>query len=765
MPKATKRKKENKADFQKTKLKLGKGKQAANNATDVSFKAKTIALPQQSINADKSGKQVNSRNLTISELALQLRHYSASVRRDAVGGIREILTLHPSLLLSAAAPLLSELSRCIGDDDAAVRKQLHSLLAWMLPQIPPQLLGPYYNNLLLFTTSALSHIYPEVRLDAIKVLNVCLETLPQVATSGWENAVFEMADAVASASSTITTPNIAGSSSASHQPHGERIMNCFLNLLGVTQRSSAMASITATNLAPGAKLLILKSIRTFLAHALPTASGDEGQDSSSQSCPSWFFRSAFPSSAEFEYFRKLLGRYTGSSQARTVTVSQSSNDMAADVPNSLGMEAPYPYWIISDWATSSLMDTESTSGKSLNQVDLYNCLQMATASSAPLNVTAAGSSTENQSKSAALLLFALFEPALLASFLDTAPSAFQPDLDLSHHISGQNVGLSTSLQIIFEIIHLILALWRGSSSSIYPAQASLANVLSRMSIYFPFSRRTGSSALSAKAKSCVVQMDLAYAELAALLALHNTKSQKLKSKFNIEVEIATVSDFIAELLSVPVIESGTVSLGSASTSAGSVLDPDTFRALLPTLWFLFGTDHETLLDSLLLTYHAHATQHRIKPFLFEFLARASLLSKVRAKTPFSPAESERIQESLLSTLPRSLWEAASSRSTHAFAGVQLEFLHFLLLLPSPPNKLAYEQLGPFYWIRHPTKKISGPGPFSKLPPALCKLAVDNTTLLRNRDSKLDKTMTSARDFVQTTFRCHSQGENLAHQAH
>ncbi|KAJ1024872.1 hypothetical protein NDA16_002908 [Ustilago loliicola] len=739
MPKATKRKKEKKADFQKTKLKLGKGKQAANNATDVSFKAKTIALPQQSINADKSGKLVNSRNLTVADLALQLRHYSANVRRDAVDGIREILTLHPSLLLSAAASLIPELSRCIGDDDAAVRKQLHSLLAWMLPQIPAQLLGPYHNTLLLFTTSALSHIYPEVRLDAVKVLDVCLEILPHAATSGWENAVFKMANTNSSAENTTSATNSAGPSTASHQPHGERIMNCFLNLLGITQRSSAAASITATDLAPGAKLLILRSLRTFLSHALPSALSEDSADTGDQGCPTWFFRSAFASSAEFEYFQRLLGRYTRSQQTRCITIFHSRQSTARPAS-----EGTYSDWTSTESTATSLMDLDTTPGKSLNAADLFSSLQTAVVSSA---IDARpGKSTQ----SAALSLYALLDPVLLATFLDTAPSAFQPDLDLSQQMRGQNVGLPTPSQLVFEIISLILALWRGSSLPSAQSRSSLANILGHVSVYFPFSHHTGSSGLSAKAKSLVVQMDLAYAELAALLALNHTKPQKVKSKFNVETQIASVSSFIAELLSVPVTESGTVSLGSVGASAANVLDPDTFRALLPTLWFLLGSEHDTLLDSLLATYHAHATQHRVKPVLFEFLARAYLLSKVRAQTPFTAEESERILESLLSALPRSLWEAASSSSGHAFAGLQLEFLHFLLLLPSPPSALAYERLGPFYWIRHPTKKVSGPGPFNKLPSALRKLALDNTSLLQGRDEKLDKTMSSARQHVQTS---------------
>lgn len=652
-------------------------------------------------------------------------------------------------MLSSAAQLIPELSRCIGDDDAAVRKQLHSLFAWMLPQVPSQLLGPFQNTLLLFTTSALSHIYPEVRLDAIRVLDVCLEILPQAAISGWENAVFKMTTASASAYGNGPSSNAAGPSTASHQPHGERIMNCYLNLLGITRRSGAAASTTATDLAPGAKLLILKSLRNFLGHALPSAAGNHSDDSGEIGCPTWFFRPSFDSSAEFEYFQKVLGRHTSTLHSRSVLVlrTKSQNAHAGSAPP--GAERSYSDWMSPDCLAASLMDMDTTPGKSMHSSDLVASLQTAIPSASHADPPESATTSDRHSQSAALALYTLIDPVLLASFLDTAPSAFQPDLDLSHQFRGQNVGMSTPLQLVSEIIVLTLALWRASTSPISQAKTSLANTLGHVSVYFPFSHHTGSSGLSAKAKSSVVQMDLAYAELAALLALNNAKSSRSKTKFNAEAQIASVSAFIAELLSVPVTESGTISLGSVENSTASVLDPTTFRALLPTLWFLLGTDRGTLLDSLLDTYNAHATQHRVKPLLFEFLARAFLLSKLRARTPFSADESHRILESLVSSLPRCLWEAAV-QSGFAFAGLQLEFLRFLLLLPSPTALLPYEKLGPFYWLKMASKAVSTPGAFTKLPPALRKLAIDITFLLQGLDSKLDKAMSKARKTIDVS---------------
>ena len=46
-------------------------------------------------------------------------------------------------------------------------------------------LRPHAPLLLLFTTSAQSHIFPEVRLDAVRCLDILLEVIPDVVTNGW----------------------------------------------------------------------------------------------------------------------------------------------------------------------------------------------------------------------------------------------------------------------------------------------------------------------------------------------------------------------------------------------------------------------------------------------------------------------------------------------------------------------------------------------------------------------------------------------------
>jgi len=47
---------------------------------------------------------------------------------------------------------------------------------------------PHSPLLLLFTTSAQTHIFPEIRVDAIRFLDVFFERIPDAITSGWDGS-------------------------------------------------------------------------------------------------------------------------------------------------------------------------------------------------------------------------------------------------------------------------------------------------------------------------------------------------------------------------------------------------------------------------------------------------------------------------------------------------------------------------------------------------------------------------------------------------
>jgi len=65
MAKGTKRKKAGVGiDFRRVKSKVGKKLPKAQNETDMTFKARSINLPGQSVTEDKTGLAVSQRNLT-----------------------------------------------------------------------------------------------------------------------------------------------------------------------------------------------------------------------------------------------------------------------------------------------------------------------------------------------------------------------------------------------------------------------------------------------------------------------------------------------------------------------------------------------------------------------------------------------------------------------------------------------------------------------------------------------------------------------------
>lgn len=148
------KKKKRQDDFQKVKLKVGKTKPKADNATNTNFRTKGIHLTEQ-LKRDTSGPtthrqlginvsspsvftphllslQMHFGNTTMclfflssilphQDLLSQLHHYNANVKNSALLGLRELLSLNPSLLEQHLSRLLSEVAAVFTDKDGNVR--------------------------------------------------------------------------------------------------------------------------------------------------------------------------------------------------------------------------------------------------------------------------------------------------------------------------------------------------------------------------------------------------------------------------------------------------------------------------------------------------------------------------------------------------------------------------------------------------------------------------------------------------------------------
>lgn len=133
-----------------------------------------------------------------------------------------------------------------------MRRALHEFLAWYLPRLPKQALSPYLGLLQLQISSALSHIFPAIRIDACKLVELLLETHPADVVGNWP---------ASDPSSSTSSPVSAIPTSGSTIFDGLRLSAG----LGEEKGASTQAGFRLT---PATKLVILRTIKTFVVKAL-----------------------------------------------------------------------------------------------------------------------------------------------------------------------------------------------------------------------------------------------------------------------------------------------------------------------------------------------------------------------------------------------------------------------------------------------------------------------------------------------------------------
>uniref|UniRef100_A0A673A172 Testis expressed 10 n=1 Tax=Sphaeramia orbicularis TaxID=375764 RepID=A0A673A172_9TELE len=170
------KKKKRQDDFQKVKLKVGKKKPRADNATNTNFRTKGIQLSEQ-LKRDTSGPTTH-RHLGINDLLSQLHHYNANVKHSALLGLKELLSLNPSLLEQQLSRLLSEVAAVFTDKDANVRVATTRLLRFIAQSVPAERVAPFFPLLSAHLSCAMTHIETGIQEDAMKVLDVLLEHYP-----------------------------------------------------------------------------------------------------------------------------------------------------------------------------------------------------------------------------------------------------------------------------------------------------------------------------------------------------------------------------------------------------------------------------------------------------------------------------------------------------------------------------------------------------------------------------------------------------------
>ncbi|KAF8912738.1 hypothetical protein CPB84DRAFT_1670522 [Gymnopilus junonius] len=669
MPKSSKKRKEKVADFSKAKLKLGKGKAPATNAIDTSFKARSIALPSQSIVVEKDASEpITKRQLTFGDLISHLKHYNAGTRKDAVLGLRELLDSNWEMIDSCLTSLLNALVRLISDEARThVRKQLLSFLAWLLPRIPSDDLAPHSSLLLLFTTSSQTHIFPEIRIDAVRLLDILLDCIPESTVDGWGETTHR---------------------------HGSRVLEGYLGILNAgTRYGESEGPLRATStasvvLTPASKLVVLRSLSTFLQKALfplesVSASGREKRMASTNvTFDPFFMRSVFSSMDAYYSFESL---FSPTGQAKTVLFNWRP-EVAID--DEMG-----------DIFTQSFPLLEQVAG------ELWTLQEL---------VITQGASNSSQSQQGNINFIAhlanTLHSTIIETYLDCAPSVFSPGSSPSE----------TELQLILTVARIAQSLYHIVMHSSENHISHLESIVNYMAPYFPASSR------DSKFESSYEEFNLIFCQLTALLIIAThadspRRYQKRKTRnrsSNNSTHTEQVTRYIARRLR-----------GEAASSSqiGVAINPTAYNALLPTIWALINSrdGNAAEVDGVFHATLDHAvkasSKSACKRLTVEFVARLLMLGlDPHRESLFAIDKDSDIKakfDEWLLHLPQVIWELGST-NVPCTETILRVLLRVLQRRPKSGQSeiLAFLQsrLVPYFHIDHPHRGAV-PGPFKKLP--------------------------------------------------
>ncbi|KIK71082.1 hypothetical protein GYMLUDRAFT_975790 [Collybiopsis luxurians FD-317 M1] len=663
MPKSTKRKKEKAADFTKAKLKLGKGKQAPSNVIDTSFKARSIALPSQSIAIEKQdGAPTTRRKLSLDDLLLNIKHHNPGTRKDTLFGLRELLDAHWELIDFSLPALINATVRIISDEDASVRKALLSLYSWLIPRIPKDDLAPHTPLILLFTTSAQTHIFPEIRVDAIRFLNVFLEHFPEFIVRGWDS-----------------TKN----------SHASRVLEGYLGVLsagtitGDVDGPPVATSTASVMLTPGSKLVVLQSLARFLEAAV------ESRSISSVSDNALFLSPYFTTPAAYTAFNRLLQPSQpkpSASKAWLPEMDSKSDDFP--IASSLASQAGN--------LSLSLQDLTDTlvACKDFHEFDSISSFiqRLATA----------------------------LHPTLVSVFLDCAPAVFSPGNSPAETEMELVLAVASITSTLYgNIIQ--------DSSPAPSALGELKTMLNYMTPYFPFHPGGRKEIKIEQAFQdlnliyCNLTSRLTLASRAEPAPRRNVpRGKKGRRLSNDASQTDRVHEYALQILRGQAADSQLTR--TLTPAAYSSLLPT-----LWSLINYSAQDQENLERSrnVLQATLEHAvktgSKSALKRSTFDFVARLVLLeTDVCYDGAFRLGESAEIDRALeewVTHLPQVLWELGASN-----VSISEAIVLFILRLLQRKSKIVHEdtlaslqtRLAPYFHINHPTR---GPirGPYAKLP--------------------------------------------------
>ncbi|MCO5555703.1 hypothetical protein L7F22_009248 [Adiantum nelumboides] len=471
----------------------------------------------------------------------------------------------------------------------------------------------------------MSHIFPDIRIDAVKFLNISLTALGESMVVGWEEFV--------------NTTSDVGQSQKVDQNFGARLLKCYFSLLGIplssmtesrTQfdaSSNARASILSTDLSNHALLVILSSLERFLGFALQESTSNrlsnlsKEKDVELNAYPSWLILSTLSDEAEQNSFLQTFSPSSSKSDQKTDPLC--GGEFEAFFADNQGQNGNF-----------NARESFYSVAQSFDNFEEIGLLGNSLSDSHE-SLSSPESSTGSQARQT---IFCSLVPLLQTCFLDAVPSIL--DQRLTNNVMERDSGRNTSFTIIKLVISVSLQLWRGLHNADRISYSNLSKLLNRIAPHFPFG-----SMETSEAQEAWLDTNLSFCELHGLYSSVTTiKDSQRKSHVDL------IYGYIAHLFK----------------SEKTVLYGSRFVAILPTVWLLLAKLDDDRSRNLILGLleHWHSIplkDHATRRLSTKFLGHLMILPTCSSYNGhFRILQDEicrsKIIQWLTVSLPKYLWE-------------------------------------------------------------------------------------------------------------
>lgn len=105
-------------------------------------------------------------------------HYSVTMRKEALVGLKDLFQLHENLLEENLGIITKRVAEKMTDSDPSVRQSLLLLFCFIFPLVPQERMAPFSPIVMAHLSCAMTHIYDDIQHDSLGFLELCLQYFP-----------------------------------------------------------------------------------------------------------------------------------------------------------------------------------------------------------------------------------------------------------------------------------------------------------------------------------------------------------------------------------------------------------------------------------------------------------------------------------------------------------------------------------------------------------------------------------------------------------